>query len=265
MKETRKSRSWRLSLWPLVSVLTLLVVGFIWWYLTTGTGLVRSLYFPSPEEVLSRIAVLKLNILYSAFATMTRVVVSWLIGSMLGVLVGLIMVRSPLFYYISVPLIESLRPVPPVALIPFIILWFGIGESGKIFLSSLGCFMVMVINTLVASRNVPIVYLRAARSLGASENQVYSTVVLPSIVPYLVSGLRVGIALSFALTVAAEFMGAESGIGALIMLASRTLNTDVVLLGTIIIGIEAFVLERVVRYLTDVITSWSEHSGEEKT
>src|SRR5712692_9987206 len=114
--------------------------------------------------------------------------------------------------------------------------------------------MVMAINTIVAARNVPPVYLRAARSLGASENTVCRTVILPQ----LVAGLRIGAALAFAVTIAAEFMGAEAGIGALIMLASRTLGTDVVLLGTIIIGLEAFGLEQLIRLISDRATAWAE-------
>ncbi len=243
-----------------LSISSIALVTLVWWSLTTGFGVVRSLYFPSPEAVISRIGVLEETLLKGAVSTLLRVVISWILGSALGIAMGLLMARSRSIFSFFNPLIEGLRPVPPVALIPFIILWFGIGDSGKIFLAALGCFMVMVINTIVAAQNVPIVYKRAARSLGANENQVYSTIVLPSIIPYLVSGLRIGIALSFGLTVAAEFMGAKSGIGSLIMLASRTLNTDVVLLGTIIIGIEAFFLERGVRYFTNYITAWSDIS-----
>ncbi len=251
----RNRAGWR---WPAVSLLTLLVIAVVWWILTTATGTIRSLFFPAPEAVWARLVILKGTLLTDSLATLVRVLVSWLVGSLLGVAVGLAMGRTKLVYHVANPIIEALRPVPPVALIPFVILWFGIGESGKLFLGGLGCFMVMVVNTLVASKNVPLVFARAARSLGASENQVYSTVVLPSIVPYLVAGLRVGIALDFGLTVAAEFMGAKSGIGALIMLASRTLNTDVVLLGTIVIGLEAFAVERLIALVAGIMTRWAE-------
>jgi ABC-type nitrate/sulfonate/bicarbonate transport system permease component len=205
---------------------------------------------------------LRTQLLHDAWSTFARVLVSWVIGSLLGIAVGLAMVRSRIVHAAVAPLVEALRPVPPIALIPFVILWFGIGESGKFFLGALGCFMVMAINTIVASKNVPPVYQRAARSLGATQNQVYRTVVLRAIVPQLFSGLRIGAALTFAVVVAAEFMGAESGIGALIMLASRTLNTPVVLLGTIIIGLEAFILEQAIRLLSRSLTSWVERADD---
>jgi taurine transport system permease protein len=259
----RGARWWQLSgqrLLPLLSLLSLSGAVLLWWALTARFHVVEPLKFPTPREVVDSGRTLKTQLLHDAWSTFVRVVISWVIGSLCGVAVGLGMVRSRLVYHVIAPLVEALRPVPPVALIPFVILWFGIGESGKLFLGALGCFMVMAINTIVASDNVPPVYLRAARSLGASQNQVYRTVILRAIVPQLFSGLRIGAALTFAIVVAAEFMGAESGIGALIMLASRTLNTPVVLLGTIIIGLEAFVLEQAIRLLSRQLTSWVEHA-----
>lgn len=255
----RGGRDWD-RLWPLVSVASLGVVVFVWWLVTSGLGLVRPLHFPTPGEVIERAWSLRGALLGDAVATLLRVALSWGIGSALGVAIGLAMVRSRFVYFLLTPLVEALRPVPPIALIPFVLLWFGVADSGKIFLGALGCFMVMAINTIVASGNVSPLFVRAARSLGASENQVYRTVILPAIVPQLVSGLRIGAALAFAIVVASEFMGAEQGIGALIMLASRTLNTPVVLLGTIIIGLEAFLFERVIRWFSLRVTAWAERS-----
>jgi ABC-type nitrate/sulfonate/bicarbonate transport system permease component len=144
-----------------------------------------------------------------------------------------------------------------VALIPFVILWFGIGDSGKLFLGGLACFMVMVVNTTVAAGNIPPVYLQAARSLGASNSRVYRSVVLPGIVPEILSGLRIGSALAFAVVVAAEFLGADAGIGRLIMQASRTLNTAVVLLGTVVIAILAVLLDTAISRISGYLTRWA--------
>lgn len=247
-------------LWPLVSVATLVVITVVWWLLTSGLRIVKPLYFPSPEEVVTSFATLQASLILDASATLIRVTVSWLMGSALGIIVGLAMVRSRLIYFVLTPIVEGLRPVPPIALIPFVILWFGVGDAGKIFLAALGCFMVMAINAIVAAGNVSPLYVRAARSLGATQNDVYRTVILPAIVPQLVGGLRIGAALAFAIVVAAEFMGAREGIGALIMLASRTLNTPVVLLGTIVIGLEAFLIDRTIRWFSSRVTSWAEHA-----
>ncbi|MFI2711236.1 ABC transporter permease [Micromonospora sp. NPDC018662] len=233
----------------------------LWWALTDLTGTVKPLYFPAPSEVLAAVQQIWRSMLPDAAATLLRVLFSWLLGSTIGVLVGLLMVRSRVLLFTLTPLIEALRPVPPVALIPFVILWFGIGDSGKLFLGSLACFMVMVVNTIVSANNVSPVYGRAARSLGAREGQVYRTVILPAIVPELVSGLRIGSALAFAVVVAAEFLGAEQGIGRLIMQASRTLNTPVVLIGTIVIAVEAVLVDRLIKIVSARITRWSESSS----
>ncbi|WKU03353.1 ABC transporter permease [Micromonospora sp. HUAS LYJ1] len=239
------------------------VVGLltVWWLLTDLTGTIRPLYFPAPTEVLSALRQVWRSMLPDAGATLLRVLFSWSIGSAAGILIGLLMVRSRILFHTLTPVIEALRPVPPVALIPFVILWFGIGDSGKLFLGSLACFMVMVVNTIVSANNVSPVYGRAARSLGAREGQVYRTVILPAIVPEIVSGLRIGSALAFAVVVAAEFLGAEQGIGRLIMQASRTLNTPVVLIGTIVIAIEAVAVDRLIKFVSSRITRWSESSS----
>lgn len=244
--------------WPLVSTATLAVVVMVWWILTDLTGTIPPLYFPTISQVVASASTLGGTIVADGLATLVRVLVSWVLGSILGIVVGLAMARSKWVYFIVSPLVEALRPVPPVALIPFVILWFGIGDSGKIFLGAIGCFMVMVVNTFVSAGNVPPVYLRAARSLGASERRVYRSVILPAIVPELISGLRIGAALAFAIVVAAELLGAPSGIGRLIMQASRTLNTPVVLLGTIVIGLEAFAVERAIRAVSARVTSWTD-------
>jgi ABC-type nitrate/sulfonate/bicarbonate transport system permease component len=243
--------------WPLVSVVTVLFLLVIWWLLTTASGVVKPLFFPAPGEVVERAGVLGPTLVGDAVATFLRVLVSWSIGSALGIILGLAMVRSRAAYHVLTPLIEGLRPIPPVALVPFIILWFGIGDNGKLALGGLACFMVMVVNTVVSSRNVSPVYKQAARSLGATERAVYRTVILKAIVPELVSGLRIGAALAFAVIVAAEMIGAQSGLGRLIMLASRTLDTPVVLLGTIVIGLEAFILDRVIQAWSARVTRWA--------
>jgi ABC-type nitrate/sulfonate/bicarbonate transport system permease component len=241
----------------LVSVGVVVGLLILWWIATSGIGLIKQLYFPSPESLWAAIELLNTQLLADCGATLARVVVSWLGGSALGVAVGLAMARAKILMYILTPVIEAVRPVPPVALIPFVILWFGIGDSGKIFLGALACFMVMVVNTTVAVTNVPPVYLDAARSLGATKSRVYRSVVLPAIVPEILSGFRIGSALAFAVIVAAEFLGADAGVGRLIMQASRTLNTAVVLLGTVVIAIMAVALDLAISRVSAYVTRWA--------
>ena len=115
--------------------------------------------------------------------------------------------------YFFDPLVESIRPVPVIAMIPFFLMWFGIDETGKFILITLGVFAILVVSTVEAVRNVPSKYILAAQTLGASKWQRFRTIIVPAIVPELVGPLRVAAALSFTLVVAAEFMGAQTGIG----------------------------------------------------
>ena len=243
-----------------VSLLSLLILMTAWYILTDVTGKISSLYLPSPGDVWHTLVQVRSTILDHSIVTLKRVIYSFILGSTLGVIVGLLMSRYRIIFSLLEPIIEALRPVPPIALIPFFILWFGIGDFGKLLLAGEGCFMVMVISTIEAVRNVQRIYIQAAQSLGASRAFIYRTVVIPAIIPELIAGWRVALALAFALMVAAELMGAQQGLGFMIMVARRSLNTSTILLGIIIIGFEAALADQLLRRLTDRLTAWTERN-----
>lgn len=216
--------------------------------------------FPSPAWVQEAIDSLGVNLLYHSWNTLWRVVLGWGIGIVSGIWMGLRMTRSETVYAIANPIIEAIRPIPPIALIPFFIIWFGIGWSGQVILIALGCFMVMTVNTFVAVNNVPPIYIRAASALGASKAKIYRTIIRPAILPDLISGFRIAAALAFGVGIAAEFMGAQSGLGFMIMVARRTLNTNTILLGIIIIGIESFLFDQAIKSISHYLIRWNESS-----
>lgn len=239
-----------------ISLSTLLSLVGLWFLLTPEP--IPELVFPSPQSMWRVIASLRLRIFEHSLMTLVRVVTGWGIGIILGIAVGLLMTWSRVFYSISNPLIEAARPLPPIALIPFFIIWFGLGVGGQIALIALGCFMVLAVNTFVSVHNLPVIYIRAASALGASRDQIYRTVIVPAILPSLVSGFRIAAALAFGVGVAAEFMGAQSGIGFLIMVARRTLHTNTILLGTLIIGLESYLVDWMIRSISRYFCRWSE-------
>jgi taurine transport system permease protein len=266
-KQERRRRARSLALRSLMrpnwlSLLTLVGLVVAWYLLTDATRTVDPLYFPSIGDTQNSVTQLGSTLLDDAWATAWRVMLSWSIGCLLGTIVGLSMVRSRVVSSFINPLIEGLRPIPPIALIPFVILWFGLGETGRITLGALACFMILVVTTNVSARNVNPIFVRAARSLGASQNRVYRTVILPAIIPQLVAAVRVAAALSWAVIVAAEYLGAQNGIGFLILEASHTLDTATVLVGTITVGVEAFLFEQLIRFVSVRLTSWVEREGE---
>ena len=240
----------------LLSWLTVFICLMLWFLLTPKP--VPELVFPSLASVARAALTLGTGLVLDAAVTLGRVIVGWVAGVIPGILAGLWMTRSRTFFAVANPLIEALRPVPPVALIPFFILWFGLGSGGQILLIAIGCFMVMAINTFSAVHMIPPIYVRAAASLGAPTAAIYRTVIWPAILPSLVSGFRIAAALAFALGVAAEFMGAQSGIGFLIMVNRRQLNTNTILLGIIVIGLESFAVDWTIRIFSRYACRWSE-------
>ena len=212
-----------------LSLITVLIIFSIWFTITgDGLALIRGFIFPSPRQVFQAVIrisdIIPLDIVY----TLTRLIIGFFLGSILGVTVGLLMSYSKIINSIFDPIVESIRPVPVIAMIPFLIMWFGIGETGKIFLITLGVFAIIVVSTLEAVKNVPKIYIRAAKTLGASNNQIFRTVIIPGMIPGIIGPLRVATALSFTLVVAAEFMGAQQGIGYRIMEARRLFFTEVI-------------------------------------
>ena len=179
-----------------ISALTVLAFVALWIFLTSKPG--PDFMFPRPASIAQAIKSLGFGLASDASVTLVRVLVGWCAGVLLGTQAGLWMTRNRIFYAVANPLVEALRPVPPVALIPFFILWFGLGWGGQILLIGLGCFMVMAVNTYSAVHNVPPIYVRAAASLGAPTGAIYKTVIQPAILPSLVSGYRISAALAFA-------------------------------------------------------------------
>jgi ABC-type nitrate/sulfonate/bicarbonate transport system permease component len=241
-----------------LSTLAIVLYFAVWFALTEqGFGIVPKIKFPSPRMVVEAAVRMADLIPGDIFATLVRVAIGFTLGVALGLALGLLMSYSKKAQYFFDPLIESMRPVPVIAMIPFFLMWFGIGETGKLLLITLGVFAIIVVSTVEAVRNVPEIYMKAAHSLGASKAQRFRTIIIPAIVPELVGPLRVAAALSFTLVVAAEFMGAQAGLGYRILEARRLFNTDVILLGITIIGILSAIADAAIRYFTAYLTRWS--------
>jgi ABC-type nitrate/sulfonate/bicarbonate transport system permease component len=257
--DTRSIRRWK-GPKPeiLVSISSVLIVIAIW-YILTATVVVK-LYFPSPADTISVVGRMQNRLVEYFFATLRRVIGGMLIGTTLGIACGLAMTWNRWINSFLDPLIEAFRPIPAIALIPFFILWFGIGDAGKLILTSIGGFTVMVVTTVEAVKHVSPIHIMAARTLGANRLAIYRTVILPAITPTLIGGVRVTVALSFSLVIAAEFMGAQSGLGYMIMLARRTLQTDAILVGIIVIGLTSWVVDRIVRTIGSFLTRWEPKS-----
>jgi ABC-type nitrate/sulfonate/bicarbonate transport system permease component len=246
-----------------LGIVTIVLVVLLWIALTTvlpghSGPTVEPLKLPGPMLVWQAAAQLRGNLIGFSLVTLLRVLVGLGLGAILGTATGLVMTRSRVITAILDPLIEGLRPCPPVALIPFIILWLGLGTLGEVAIIGLSCFMVTVVTIVGAVNTVDRRYVRAALSLGADMLSVYRTVIWPAIVPSLIGGLRVAAATAFGATVAAEYLGAQGGLGYMIRNARVTLDTESVLLGIILLGIESWLVDQGIRVLGNLSSSWQD-------
>jgi ABC-type nitrate/sulfonate/bicarbonate transport system permease component len=250
---TRKTED-RKTQMTLISIFAV-VGGFLIWWLIINRW-VDHLYWPSISSVINALMQIRKRILLYIGASLYRTILGYIFGCVLGIVAGFAMSWSRYIFALINPYVQIIRPIPQLALIPFYILWFGIGDAGKIIMITVGTFFVMVITTLEAIHQLNRVYIRAATVLGATKWEIYRTIIFPGTIPAIMGGLRVNVALSLGLMIASEFLGAKSGLGYLIIVARRTMATEVMLLTVIIIGFISFFLDRVVLWIGRYVTRW---------
>jgi ABC-type nitrate/sulfonate/bicarbonate transport system permease component len=155
------------------------------------------------------------------------------------------------------PIMEILRPIPPLAWIPLSILWFGIGDEQNEFIIFLGIFFPILVNTIVGVKNIDPILVRAARSLGASERRLLARIVFIGALPQIITGVRIGLGVGWMALVAAELVGASSGLGFLINDARSMLRTDTIIVGMLTIGIVGLLIDTAILALGRRLLPWS--------
>jgi ABC-type nitrate/sulfonate/bicarbonate transport system permease component len=189
-------------------------------------------------------------------ASLSRVVQGFLLAAVVGVAAGTAVGRSRRLEYLVEPTVELLRPIPPLAFLPMMVLWFGIGETSKIAFIAYAAFFPIFTTTLEGIKYVDPVLIRAASSLGSSERDIFRYVVLPAAMPNIITGLRIGFGLSFFVIVAAEFIAADSGLGFLINDARTFFLVANMLLGAAVIGAIGFTFNILLRRLEARLLRW---------
>jgi taurine transport system permease protein len=228
-----------------------------------ATGMqMEPIWLPAPETVWARMgeiassgyrnSTLAEHLGYSLF----RVIVGFALGALVGIPLGYAMGLSNWFRGWFDPIVEFMRPVPPLALIPLVIIWAGIGETGKIILLFLAALWIMAIAARSGVSGVRISKVHAAYSLGASKWQIMRHVIVPNSLPEIFTGARVAMGVCWGTVVAAELVAAEKGVGMMIMVASRFQSTDIVLMGIILIGIIGFAIDLAIRWAEKLLVPW---------
>ena len=174
---------------------------------------------------------------HDALSSLFRILVGFTLGAGLALPLGLLMGSRPLLHDLLDPVLQLLRPIPPIAYIPLAILWFGLGNTPAFFLIALGAFFPVLMNTVAGVRSVDAIYLRAARNLGAGEWTLFRRVVVPAAMPYILTGVRVGIGVAFIVVIVAEMIAVNAGLGYRILEAREYFWSDKVIAGMISIGL----------------------------
>jgi taurine transport system permease protein len=241
-----------------VTVIALLAL----WWVATHSGWIRPLFLPKPETILIAFqqaweGAFDNNTLLGHFGwSMMRVFGAFALAIAIGVPVGIAMGVSRIARGIFDAPIEFYRPLPPLAYLPLMIIWFGIGELSKILLIFLACFAPVALAARAGVRSASQEQIQAALSMGATRYQVVRHVILPGALPEILVGLRIGMGVGWTTLVAAEMVAANSGLGQMVLNASNFLRTDVVILGIIVIGIVAYGFEMIMRRLEAWLVPW---------
>jgi len=215
-----------------------IIVVLIGWEFLSGSGLVNAALFPPPSKVV--IALLEMvrsgEMLRDMRASYLRLIIGLICGAVTGTAVGLLTGRVRLVADILTPLIQILRPLPPVAIIPLVIVWFGIGEPAKLFSIAFAVFFPVWTNSHLGAQQVPQRLLWSASTLTTSRLKIFWRVIFPAALPFTAAGLRIGIAVGFVMVFVSELMGSSEGLGYQISVANLAYRIDKMMAALAVLG-----------------------------
>ncbi|MGR3592472.1 MAG: ABC transporter permease subunit [Limimaricola soesokkakensis] len=244
-----------------LSVVSILFLLFVWWAIT-ALGLVKPLFVPSPQAILAKFVDVWQNgftntsFLEHVAVSTARVFGAFLLACAVGIPLGLAMGMSPVMRGLFDPPIEFYRPIPPLAYLPLMIIWFGIGETSKVLLIFLSVFAPVALGARAGVRSAAIEQIHAAYSFGASRWQVMRHVILPSALPEILTAMRVGVGFGWTTLVAAEMVAATKGLGYMVLSASQFLQTPTVIMGIIVIAAIAYAFDLLMRWIERKVIPW---------
>lgn len=244
-----------------ISLITALVLIGLW-FLVTGMGWVKPLFLPSPFAVYNKFIVAMTDgvanstLLQHTLASLGRVFGAFALACITAIPLGILMGVNRVVRGFLDPIIEFYRPLPPLAYLPLVIIWLGIGEFPKVFLIFLAIFAPMAIAARSGVRSVSTEQIHAAYAMGATRSQVITQVIMKAAMPEIFTGMRIGIGVGWTTLVAAEMVAASRGLGFMVLNAAEYLASDTVIMGIIVIGVFAFAFDLLIRYLERIFIPW---------
>lgn len=246
-----------------ISILTGLTLLGAWW-IASALNVVSPVFLPSPPVVAAAFGTLfttgfvDSTLLEHLAASLGRVLGALAVSLSLGIPVGLLIALSRVGRGVLDPIVEFLRPLPPLAYLPLIIIWVGIGEASKVTVIALSMLPPIILSTSAGVKAVPKDFVNAARAFGATRTQVLTRVLLPASVPSILTGIRIALGTGWSTLVAAELVAATRGLGFMIQSAAQFLVTDIVIAGIVVIAIIAFALEWLARLIERRFVPWAD-------
>jgi ABC-type nitrate/sulfonate/bicarbonate transport system permease component len=235
------------------------------WQLSAAVGLLPAGKLPSPLQIIAAVQELAVQglpqgstLLFHCLYSLQRVAMGFVLALCAAIPLGIVCGWSRMLREMLTPVIETIRPIPPLAWIPLAILWFGIGLRSAAFIIFLGCFFPILLSTMSGVLSVEPVLVSAAKTLGATRWQILLNVLLPGSMPSIYTGLRIGLGIGWMTLVAAEFTGVKSGygLGYMIMTARDIQRPDLVIAGMAVIGLTGFILDGLLRMLEARALRW---------
>jgi ABC-type nitrate/sulfonate/bicarbonate transport system permease component len=228
------------------------------WELISLSGMVNDILFPPPTTVALALRdwIASGDFTADLAASFARVITGFTIGALSGIVMGILTGRVAFFASLFGPIFQVLRPIPPIAFVSVVILWFGVAESGKIFLIVWGVFFMVWLSTHLGVQKVDPGLIRAAQMLGTPPFRLLTEIIFLGALPYIVVGLRSAVGISFYTLVAAELAGAFSGVFYRISLAQQNMQTGQVLGGLVVLGFISFLADRAFAVLSARVVWW---------
>lgn len=245
----------------LLSISVIAGLIFVWW-LVTELGWVKPLFLPAPQAILQKFLDVASggftgsSFLQHVWISTVRVFGAFGLACLIGIPLGLAMGMSSTVRGIFDPPIEFYRPIPPLAYLPLMIIWFGIGELSKVLLIFLAIFAPITLGARAGVKSAAIEQIHAAYSFGATRGQVIHHVILPSAMPEIITAMRIGIGFGWTTLVAAEMVAATEGLGYMVLSAAQFLQTSTVIMGIIIIAAIAYAFDLLMRFVERKVVPW---------
>ena len=238
------------------------VVFFGLWQLLASMGWINPVLLPSPLQLVAAAYELMADgILWKhTLASLNRVVTGFLLAAVTGIAFGVALGWSEVLADIVRPLVESVRPIPPIAWTPIAILWFGVGDAPSYFLVFIGAVFPVFVNTFSAVRNIDRVQINAALCLGAKPSLLIRDILIPASLPVIFPGLRIALGVGWMCVVAAELIAAQSGLGYMIQQNRVLLQTQNVVTGMITIGVIGFAMSALMELAEKRLLPWTERA-----